>query len=248
VALTPGEWWLLDLFCRAGGAARGYELAGFQVLGVDVEPQPDYPGLFLQADALEVLALLVTGRALPTGHVLGDFAAVHSSPPCQRHSKMTKQHARQLEHPDLLDPTRALLERTGLPWVIENVPGAPLRDPLVLCGSQFGLGAWFEGEWRQLRRHRLFESNVTLLAPGPCRHSGQTIGVYGNPGGSSRRDSIRFPGAEQWREAMGIDWTSAKNVAQAIPPAYSRWLGRQLGSAVILLQQPTEGASRATVA
>jgi DNA (cytosine-5)-methyltransferase 1 len=208
---------LLDLFCCAGGAGRGYADAGFDVLGVDILPQPDYPLEFHQGDALDFLR--EQGRG---------FDAIHASPPCQRHSIMTRRHGRQDGHPDLIPLTRKLLEATGQPWVIENVVGAPLRDPVTLCGSMFGLGAEVDGEWRQLRRHRLFESNVPVIAPGPCDHRGQTVGVYGKPGGGSRRDGIRFARAEHWQQAMRIDWTSARNIAQAIPPAYTEHLGRLL--------------------
>ncbi len=157
---------LLDLFCCAGGAGAGYARAGFTVTGVDVEPQRRYPFAFLQRDVL----------TLSAGWIRDNFDAVHASPPCQGYSTM--RHApRTTGAPLLIDETRALLEATGLPWIIENVAGArwAMRDPVTLCGTMFGLGAI----GHELRRHRLFESNVSLFVP-PCAHtSGPVVGVYG---------------------------------------------------------------------
>ena len=211
---------LLDLFCGAGGAGAGYAAAGFDVVGVDLEPQPRYPFEFWRGDALEVL--VAEGRG---------FDAIHASPPCQRYSSLTRRHgaSRVDGHPDLVAPTRDLLVELGLPYVIENVPGAPLRSPVMLCGSMFGLAGTVAGERRQLRRHRLFESPLLLYPPGPCAHDGgRTIGVYGHPGGKSARDRVRFGGSSSWREAMGISWMRVPELAEAIPPAYTEWLGRQL--------------------
>lgn len=207
---------LLDLFCKAGGAGEGYARAGFEVVGVDIEPQSRYPHEFVQGDAL--FALREWG---------GDFDAIHASPPCQRFSSMTKMHGTQGKHPDLVGPVRDALNGLGVPYVIENVEGAPLVNPIRLCGSMFGLGADVAGERRQLRRHRLFESNVGLIQP-ECAHEGRAVGVYGKPGGSSRRDGIRFGGVAAWREAMGVDWMTADDLREAIPPAYTEHIGRQL--------------------
>lgn len=137
---------LLDLFCGAGGCSKGYADAGFYVVGVDVEPQPNYPFRFIQADALEFLR---------EGRWQG-FDVIHASPPCQRYSAAAEIHDTSERHPDLIDPTRALLRATGLPWVMENVERAPLETTLRLCGSMFELG---------VLRHRLFESNVLMLGP-----------------------------------------------------------------------------------
>ena len=170
---------LLDLFCGAGGAAMGYHRAGFEVVGVDINPQPRYPFEFHQADALE--------------YPLAGFDAIHASPPCQRFSTMTKRWARSSSHSDLIEPTRSRLRESMLPYVIENVAGAPLVGPIRLCGSSFGL---------PVRRHRLFEmSSPPLLVP-PCQHDGPALQVTGHPGGSSRRDPrARFGGiAEGGRE------------------------------------------------
>lgn len=204
---------LLDLFCCAGGAGTGYHRAGFEVVGVDKVHQPRYPFEFHQADALEYLA--------EHGH---EFDAIHASPPCQRHSTMTIRWGRQEEHPNLIGPTRKALMSLGKPYVMENVVGAPLCNAVVLCGSMFGLRS---GEW-QLQRHRLFESNIMLWTPGECRHKGRALAVYGHAGGTSRRDGIRFPGTGAWPEGMGIDWMTGEELAEAIPPAYTEWIGKQL--------------------
>lgn len=208
---------LLDLFCGAGGAARGYADAGFEVIGVDVKPQPRYPFRFVQGDALDVLA----GWDL----LRPRFDAIHASPPCQAYSALRTMPG-QRKHPELVDVTRRALVRTGLPYVIENVPGAPLKDPLWLCGSEFGL----RSGRRHLKRHRGFESNLFLLGAGGCTCSGSLIGgVYGHGGGAQKagRRGWQFS-AEHSREALGIDWMNRDELAQAIPPAYTRFIGEQL--------------------
>jgi DNA (cytosine-5)-methyltransferase 1 len=203
---------LLDLFCGAGGAAMGYHRAGFEVVGVDIKPQPRYPFEFIQADALRWLADAMSEGA--TG-----FDAIHASPPCQAFTNAQVIHGR--EHPDLLTPTRALLEQTGLPWVIENVPGAPMRKDLVLCGTQFDA---LSGQHGQLVRHRWFEFSDPSIAPSlvhPCRHDRPTVSVFGHGGHI-------YHGVEDWREVMGIDWMTRDELAQAIPPAYTEFIGAQL--------------------
>jgi C-5 cytosine-specific DNA methylase len=205
---------LLDLFCGAGGAAVGYHRAGFDVVGVDIKPQPNYPFHFVQGDALRI----TTDAELRIGWV----DAIHASPPCQRWSTKTKDRE---EHPDLITPLRSLLVETGLPYVVENVPGAPLHRDLVLCGSSFGLG---------VRRHRVFETNAALLGPA-CAHASQppryrlydhghwyespVVHVFGTGGGKGR---------EHWGDAMGIDWMTDAELAEAIPPAYTELIGAQL--------------------
>lgn len=212
--LVPTGPILLDLFCGGGGAAMGYHRAGFRVIGVDLEPQPSYPFEFVRADALAFL-----GR-MPEGVV-----AIHASPPCQSASYLTQGTNSHLEYPDLVEPTRRALEATGLPWVMENVPGARMRADLELCGEMFGLG---------VLRHRLFESNVPLVQPEHVPHRGLVRGwrhgvyqdgpyvaVHGD--GGSRGTLL------EWQEAMGIDWILLKpTLAQAIPPAYTELIGRQL--------------------
>lgn len=222
---------LLDLFCGAGGAGMGYFRAGFNVVGVDIKPQPRYPFAFVQADALDYAA--------EHGH---EYDAIHASPPCQKYSAMTKRRWQDREHPDLVAPTRALLIDTGLPYIIENVVGAPLINPVMLCGTMFGLQTT---EGSQLRRHRLFELSFYCLTP-PCDHNdgspigvyggGQhpdrrrpaTIGVWGNAGGHSERDNLDHYGMDARREVMGIDWMTGRELSQAIPPAYTEFIGRQL--------------------
>jgi DNA (cytosine-5)-methyltransferase 1 len=212
---------LLDLFCGAGGAGTGYHRAGFEVVGVDLAAQPSYPFIFAQADALRLLHDLACGEPVPFGD--RGIAAIHASPPCQASTRM-RTRWRDREYDDLIAPVRELLIATGLPYVIENVEGAALREPVRVCGSAFALGA----DGAQLRRHRLFESNVALIGTA-CAHRTPTIGVYGHPGGSSRRDAAPRHSLAQWREAMGIDWPcSTRELTEAIPPAYTHFIGRQL--------------------
>lgn len=209
---------LLDLFCGAGGAGVGYRRAGFKVTGVDIAPHDDYPfGLFV-TDAIDFL---------DNWSNVGEWDAVHASPPCPRYSVATPAANRD-SHPDLIEPVRARLIALGIPYVIENVPGSPLVDPVTLCGSMFGL---------QVRRHRLFESNIPIGQP-TCQHRGQQVyGVYGQhgdkqgavarPNGTSRGTKARD--AEHAREVMGIDWMSEwSDLADAIPPAYTEHIGREL--------------------
>lgn len=212
---------ILDLFCGAGGAAMGYHRAGFDVVGVDIEDQPHYPFRFIQADVIEYMKVA-------TGWALESFDAIHASPPCQAYSTL-KTVRPENEYPDLIAPTRTLLRATGLPYIIENVPGAPLDANLMLCGSSFGLGA--NGFY--LRRHRYFEASFPFgLAP-PCDHRGRAaILVAGHtsmttkkPDGSPRS----YQGSNEERaEAMGIDWMTRDEIAEAIPPAYTEYIGERL--------------------
>jgi DNA (cytosine-5)-methyltransferase 1 len=206
---------LLDLYCKAGGAGKGYADAGFEVVGVDIEPQPNYPFEFIQDDALDWLS------ALP----VADFDAIHASPPCQAHT--TLRHRTGGEYPDLIAATREPLGRSGLPYVIENVVGAPLVNPIVLCGSSFGLGV----DGRQLRRHRLFESNVPMMAP-PCQHRGEVVGVYGTGGGGQMTRGYKARGVAEAREALGTPWMTLAECAQAIPPVFAEHIGGYLMTAV----------------
>lgn len=213
---------LLDLFSGAGGAAVGYHQAGFtEITGVDNRPMPRYPFRFVQADALEFLASVKPW----------EYDLIHASPPCQRWSAATPGERRE-DHPDMVSPSREMLRRLGTPYVIENVPGAPLQDPLLLCGLMFGLRVF---------RHRLFETSDFMLQPPHAGHRGRRIGVNGfctvaGGGNSGLRDRSqgrnirRHPedGVQGWRDAMGVEWMSRDELAQAIPPAYTRWLGEQL--------------------
>lgn len=210
---------LLDLFCGAGGAARGYQEAGFYVVGVDNKPQPRYAGdEFVLGDALHFML-----DVQPM-----EYDAIHASPPCQRYSAMTKRWGDKWdEHPDMVDATRFAIFELGFdgqPFVIENVMLSPLDSPLMLCGSMFGLGS---GD-RCLRRHRLFESNCWMFPPACCNHERRALPVYGHAGGSSKRDGIRFASTAEWREAMGIDWMTGSEMAEALPPAYTRYIGTLL--------------------
>lgn len=238
---------LLDLFCGAGGCSMGYHRAGFDVVGVDNRPMPRYPFEFMCDDALVTLRMLVGGWSIgpfvPSGSRfwLRDFDAIHASPPCQAHSSM-KTMPDAKPHEDLIPATRKLLVDSGIPYVIENVPGAPLIAPALLCGTMFGLGH----EDAKLRRHRLFESSFLLITP-DCQHGRrETIGVYGGHTRNRRRrtigvygegvrDSVRKRdrgqpdfGKEVGAKAMGIDWMTLAEMCQAIPPAYTEFIGRQL--------------------
>jgi DNA (cytosine-5)-methyltransferase 1 len=199
---------LLDLFCGSGGASAGYAEAGFDVTGIDIEPMPRYPYRFVQADALEYVA--AHGR---------EYDVIHASPPCQAH--MTLRHWTKKTYPDLIGATRELLQATGRPYVIENVLGAPLIEPLMLCGSMFGL---------RVIRHRIFETSLRLLfSPATCSHPKNAVGRRGNEG---TREWItctgHFAGKAKAQQAMGIDWMTRDEMSQAIPPPYTFWLGRQL--------------------
>lgn len=230
---------ILDLFCCEGGAAVGYHRAGWDVVGVDIDPQPRYPFAFVQGDALAVMrGLLAGGRIFSKGDefALSDFDAIHASPPCQAYS--VTRHTHDKAHPDLIGPTRELLIASGLPYVIENVSGAApyMVEPLLLCGSHFGLSAQdTDGTKLRMERHRLFESNRFLMAPGVCVHDTrvQVAGAYG--GGSSdlrHAKDVRRGGytpAKAVREALlGIDWMTIRGLSQSIPPAYTEWVGEQL--------------------
>lgn len=226
---------LLDLFCGAGGATYGYMQAGFYVVGVDNRRQPHYVGNeFHQADALEYVA--------EHGH---EFDAIASSPPCQKFSKMRRGRWQDREHPDLIPATRDLLIASGKLYVIENVEGAPLKGLMLLCGSMFGLQT---EQGSQLRRHRVFEHNMPFSLVNPCQHNKNasvigvygggpdaarrripaTVGVYGHAGGSSTRDNIYGFSTEDRKVAMGIDWMTGDELSEAIPPAYTNFIGKQL--------------------
>ncbi|AOZ64128.1 DNA methyltransferase [Mycobacterium phage Maroc7] len=209
---------MLDLFCGAGGAGRGYQDAGFYVVGVDINPQPRYAGdEFHQDDALEFLDL----------H--GDeFDVIHASPPCQSQTALTKGTNKRTHgdaYPNLIPQTRRMLVRFDVPTVIENVQGSEVRRDLVLCGEMFGLG---------VIRHRYFELDTLIPQPAHVPHRGRVAGyrhgkwydgpyfaVYGDGGGKGT--------VAQWQQAMGMDWTDVrKEIAEAIPPAYTRFIGEHL--------------------
>lgn len=207
---------LLDLFSGAGGCAVGYARAGFEVVGVDLVNQPHYPFEFHQGDALEF--------------PLGGFDAIHASPPCQHYSVANNIHGRD-DHPDLVAVTRARIATAGVPTIIENVPGAPLRNFVQLCGLTFGLG---------VKRHRWFECNFPVLVPScPPGHPGDWVSVFGHTvlerghvvgkaKGGGNTIKRRHLGIERGREAMGIDWMSREELSEAIPPAYTEFIGQAL--------------------
>jgi DNA (cytosine-5)-methyltransferase 1 len=237
----------LDLYSGAGGAGMGYARAGHDVIGVDITPQPNYPFTFWRTDALHLLQRLIDGERFalkgqaPVG--LADIGFIHASPPCQLYTAGNRAHPRN-PHPDLVAPTRELLEQTGLPYVIENVEGAPLIDPTLLCGRMFDLGATdTDGEWVTLNRHRIFETNWHVSPPTTCRphkRDTQVAGVYGG----ARRDKwdarhIRHGGyvpaeLSVLRELMGIDWMSERELFLAIPPKYTEWIAAKWGKTVSL--------------
>jgi DNA (cytosine-5)-methyltransferase 1 len=200
---------LLDLFCGAGGAAMGYHRAGFEVVGVDIAAQPHYPFEFHQADAL----------TFP----LDGFDAIHASPPCQAYSSATKAWGRTADHPDLYSATRERLLAQGAPWVIENVIGAPCHHGVVLCGSMFGLG---------VQRHRSFESSELMLLDRSCRHSGRSLTVTGHSPYWWDQGRRTQAASEDIAAAMGIDWMNRREIVQAIPPAFTTWIGTQLLAAL----------------
>lgn len=198
---------ILDLFCGAGGAGEGYRRIGFDVTGVDIAQQPRNPHRFIQADAVEYLR-----------HHGNEYDAIHASPPCQRFSSLTALTSTK-DHPDYITPIRDLLTQIGKPWVIENVKGAPLFGSVMLCGTMFGLG---------VARHRYFETSFTLPQPPRCDHVGKTL--YTVLTKSCRRiGDMRGPSShEKGKVAMGIDWMTQAELGEAIPPAYTAWVGQRL--------------------
>lgn len=205
---------LLDLFCGAGGATKGYQQAGFHVVGIDLNPQPNYCGdEFIQADGISFLHqwLRFGGE---------QFDAIHASPPCQGYSAMsTCRPGLAEEYPRLIEPVRDLLEASGLPYVIENVVGAPLRNPTLLCGQMFGL---------ELYRHRLFETSWPLpLILHPEHTMPASKAGHWKPGTVMSVAGHVAPIAKA-REVMGIDWTTREELAEAIPPAFTEWVGAAL--------------------
>jgi DNA (cytosine-5)-methyltransferase 1 len=208
---------ILDLFCCAGGVAMGYSRAGFDVVGVDIDPQPRFPFEFIQADALTL-----------DMNFIRSFDAIHASPPCQSYSDLAKRNGNAHEWPRLVEPVREMLIGSGLPWVIENVEGAPLINPIVLCGTMFkGL---------RVLRHRLFESNFTLVAPPHGKHPichtfDKRKGQYGKTNEMTDFVSVNGGGnctVMAARDAMGIDWMTKNELNEAIPPAYTECIGKQL--------------------
>lgn len=225
---------LLDMFCCAGGAGMGYHRSGFDVFSIDIGAQPNNPFPFFEGDALAFLdqhtndpEAVSLFRGPDGSHhwlTLADFDAAHASPPCQGYTALAAVHGN--EWPLLIEPVRERLDAIGLPYVIENVQGSPLRRDLTLCGEMFALG---------VIRHRYFElGGWTMPKPAHVAHRGRVRGwrhgeyfdgpyvaVYGDGGGKGS--------VPEWQAAMGIDWTDdRRELAEAIPPAYTEFIGRQL--------------------
>lgn len=201
---------ILDLFCGAGGATKGYQNAGFQVCGIDIKPQPRYIGdFFIQMSALDC-----------DYEFLDIFDMIHASPPCQKYSKASAvARKRGKEYPDLIPQTRRLLVAASKPYVMENVPEAPLRPDICLDGTMFDLG---------VIRKRVFETNIPNMPkyPRPSKIDGSVIegdyvtvaGKGGGVGGRSKRD---------WQQAMKIDWMLKNELRESIPPAYTEWIAQR---------------------
>jgi DNA (cytosine-5)-methyltransferase 1 len=210
---------LLDLFCCAGGAAMGYHRAGFEVIGVDIDPQPNFPFEFIQSDALTL-----------DPEWVASFDVIHASPPCQSYSDLAKRNRNGHMWPRLIEPVRDMLNRSGRPYIIENVEGAPLIEPVVLCGTMFpGL---------RVIRHRLFESNIDLEVPPHGEHPlvfthDKRKAHYGKLNQDTSFVQVTGGGnctMKNARDAMGgIDWMKTKTeLNESIPPAYTEYLGRQM--------------------
>lgn len=224
---------LLDLFCCAGGASVGYSTAGFEVVGVDIAPQPHYPFEFIQSDALRL-----------DQRFIASFDAVHASPPCQAYSDLAKRNRNAHKWPRLIEPIREVFVRSGLPYVIENVDGAPLVNPVVLCGTMFPK--------LRVLRHRLFETNFLVLVPLHKRHPkvhtfDRRKSHYGKT--DEWTDFVQVTGGGNCtlaaaREAMGIDWMTKSEINESIPPAYTEFIGRQL---LRSMSGPERGAERELV-
>lgn len=204
-----GKYKLLDLFCCQGGAAMGYHNSGlFDITGIDIERNSRYPFKFVQADAIDYVAR--------HGH---EYDFIHASPPCQKFTKA--KHLQGNDHPDFIPDTRRILALFRKPFVIENVPGAPLQNPVLLCGSMFGLKTY---------RHRLFESNFKISTPEHPKHLEQNAKM-GRPVGPDKFMHIvgHFSDVPKARQIMDMPWANQYGLAQAIPPAYTKWIASQWG-------------------
>lgn len=204
----------------------GYYRAGFDVIGVDINPMPRYPFSFIQADAIEFLDWLL---AHPT-NVLGVVSAIHASPPCQRYSDMSRcRPGLGTKYPDLIGPVRERLQAINLPYVIENVAGSPLIDPVMLCATQFsGHSTTWNGVTYELQRHRGFESNWHLPSFGKCHHKYRTFPVYGHGQPGNMPWFTGAPMSQKAREVMGTDWMTRDEFAEAIPPDFTEYVGGHL--------------------
>lgn len=230
---------VLDLFCCAGGASEGYVRAGHTVVGIDIDPQPNYPYTFYRLDALELLGTLIAGGTIDSliseyevgpysWAELDGFDFIHASPPCQlfsvyNNNKTTAKSTKD-KYLNLIPQTRELLVRSGKPYVIENVPRSPLVNPIQLCGTSFGI---------PVRRHRLFELGQWSVEAPKCRHQDFTERRF--PGSSNRPNGrtvcnvgeYRVPLATQ-KECMTIDRkVTLHELSEMVPPPYTQWIGEQ---------------------
>lgn len=213
---------LLDLYCGSGGASTGYAQAGFEVTGVDISNHKDYPFTFIKADVLSL-----------DKSFLDQFDVIHASPPCQSFSAtkhLAKAQGKASKKPNLIPQTRDMIKNK--PYVIENVPKSPLNNPVQLCGSAFDL---------KVRRHRLFESNMPIQGT-DCYHKaqGRPVGVYGSKNDQIPNGGRTAKDIDEARVAMGLTYMNWSNIVEAIPPAYTEYLGRQI------IWQHTFGAKTAT--
>lgn len=198
---------ILDLFCKAGGCSMGYYNVGFEVVGVDIKPQPNYPFEFIQSNAFDI--------------DVSDFDAIHASPPCQCYTSMLNHGLTdRTKHPDLINATRNFLKASGKPYVIENVEDAPLFNPIILCGEMFQL---------KVIRHRIFETNFRVPQPRHRKHKGLALRKRGEKFKYYRIYGHEVGTVEEWGGAMGINWMKTKDeLTQAIPPAYTQYIGEYL--------------------
>jgi DNA (cytosine-5)-methyltransferase 1 len=211
---------ILDLYCCGGGAGFGYEQAGFDVTGVDIVDQPKHQGKFIKADAIEYL-----------NNNYHKYDVIHASPPCQAYSTSSMQfRIAGKKYPDLIAPTREALIKTGKPYIIENVPGSPLVDPILLCGSMFGMRTY---------RHRLFESNMPIKAPNHPEHSHKNAKMGRKPKDGEFIQYVgHFSGVKLVQEMTGLSWLGQYELAQSIPPQYTKYIGEQI---VLLLTSHNDG-------
>ena len=205
---------LLDLYCGVGGASVGYAMAGFEVTGVDLKHGKRYPYAYVRADVLEIIKDIDYVR---------QFDVIHASPPCQTHSitkHLRNAQGNTISKLDLIPETRQALIASGKPYIIENVPGSPLINPVQLCGSSFGL---------KVRRHRLFESNMPIKGS-ICNHKlqGRPVGVYGSLNDEIPKGGKTATTIDEARKAMGMDWAIWTELVEAIPPAFTKYLGLQV--------------------
>lgn len=199
---------LLDLFCGAGGCAMGYWRAGYHdITGIDIKPQKNYPFYFIQDDVFEWCA----------HNDLSQYDLIHASPPCQRFSIMTPPEHKD-RHPDYIDHTRQLLK--GKRYVIENVKGAPMKNAVMLCGTMFGLN---------IERHRYFECNPEIVFPPvSCNHKPRPVLITGTSKRKENGVRVGENTVQECRDASGIFWMTRSELDEAIPPAYTEWIGKEI--------------------